>query len=254
METISVKIENKIAEIQLSRGKVNAMNHQMIQELNTCFVDLANDPNVHGAILTGKTGIFSAGLDVVELYSYDKEKINQFFLDFSILIKNILSFYKPLISSINGHCPAGGCVLAICTDFRVMAQGKYTIGLNELPVGIVVPDPIYQIYSSWIGPSKAYQYIMEGKLLSVDQALEINLVQAISSDEEVLNDAYAQLKKYMQFGPAFIESKKNIRSTILKSFELSFDEVFGRTIETWWSDASRKKLEFVIQQLMKKAS
>ncbi|PCJ16822.1 MAG: enoyl-CoA hydratase [Candidatus Cloacimonadota bacterium] len=252
METISLKIENQIAEIQLIRGKVNAMNHQMMQELNSCFLDLANNDEVKGAILTGKPGIFSAGLDVVELYSYDKEKINQFFLDFSILLKNMLSFYKPLISAINGHCPAGGCVLTICTDYRIMAQGPYTIGLNELPVGIVVPDPIYQIYSSWVGPSKAYQYIMEGKLLSVDQALQDNLIQNISTDSEVLNDAYKQIKKYIKFGPAFIESKKNIRANILKSFDLSFDEVFGRTIETWWSDASRKQLEFIIQQLMKK--
>ncbi|MCO4782151.1 MAG: enoyl-CoA hydratase/isomerase family protein [Candidatus Cloacimonetes bacterium] len=253
MDTVSLKIENHIATVTLNRGKVNAMNHQMIQELNTCFVELAQNNDVRGAILTGHPGIFSAGLDVVELYSYDREKINQFFLDFSILIKNMLSFYKPLISAINGHCPAGGCVLAICTDFRIMAEGDYTIGLNELPVGIVVPDPIYQIYSSWIGPSKAYQYIMEGRLLSVEDAKNVNLIQATTSTENVMNSSLEQVQKYIQFGPAFIESKKNIRAAILKSFDLSFDEVFGRTIQTWWSEPSRKKLEFVIQQLMKRS-
>ncbi|MBK7640026.1 MAG: enoyl-CoA hydratase/isomerase family protein [Bacteroidetes bacterium] len=71
--------------------------------------------------------------------------------DFSKFLITISKFPKPLVAAITGHSPAGGCIIGICCDYRVMAKGNYKIGLNEIPVGIIVPKGIMALYSRCIG-------------------------------------------------------------------------------------------------------
>src|ERR1700744_6217666 len=176
MSTIQVTISNRLATIILDRGRSNPINHQMVKDLATCIKELDADSNVGGVIITGKPGFFSSGIDLMEAYDYNEEQIKQFWIDFLALPRALASFSKPLVAAISGHSPAGGCVIAVCCDYRLMADGQFIIGLNEIPVGIVVPDGIFNLYSFWLGKRKAYQYIMEGKLLDVAGALKVGLI------------------------------------------------------------------------------
>src|SRR5690606_38326654 len=121
-------------------------------------------------ILMGKEGFFSSGLDLITLFEYDQAQIKKFWEKFIGLVHQLVRFPKPLICAITGHSPAGGCVLALCADYRIMAQGDYIIGLNEVPVGIVVPGSIAQLYGFWIGMGNASRFLLEGKLLKPEEA------------------------------------------------------------------------------------
>src|SRR5690606_32452196 len=106
------------------------------------------------------------GLDLITLFEYDEAKIHEFWESFIALIYDLAAFPKPSIAAITGHSPAGGCVLALCCDHRVMAEGDYIIGLNEVPVGIIVPQCIFELYSFWLGSARASKFLLEGKLLA----------------------------------------------------------------------------------------
>jgi 3,2-trans-enoyl-CoA isomerase len=253
METLQLSYQENFAIVQLNRGSSNPINLQMFLDLQQTFQDLQANDAVKGVVLTGKENFFSAGLDVIELYQYDAQKIELLFDTLFSCMRTLLAFDKPLVASITGHSPAGGCVLAICADYRVMAQGKYRIGLNEIPVGIIMPQYIFETYAFWLGRGKANQFILEGKLANNEEALQVGLVDAVVPAEEVLATSIAQLKKYMSFNEnTWRKSKALMRSALLQHYT-SFDAGLKRDLmEGWWSTETRAILGALVAQLTKK--
>jgi enoyl-CoA hydratase/carnithine racemase len=80
MNTIKVNIKDKIAVLSLNRGRSNAINSEMVNELHQMIRNIENDDSIAGLILTGQDGFFSAGLDLIELFDYDEETIKSFFI------------------------------------------------------------------------------------------------------------------------------------------------------------------------------
>jgi len=193
MSTIQININDRLAVVTLDRGRSNPINHQMVKDLVAGVQQLEQDDNVGGLIITGKPGFFSSGIDLIEAYGYDEEQIRAFWTDFLALPSALASFKKPLVAAINGHSPAGGCVLALCCDYRVMVEGAFIIGLNEIPVGIIVPDSIFNLYAFCIGERKAYQYLIEGKLLNVSEAHFAGLIDEVSTADDLMTLAEKNL-------------------------------------------------------------
>lgn len=253
MNTIQITKQENFAIIQLNRGTANAINLELLQELKAAFENLAKDEDVKGVVLTGKPNFFSAGLDVIELYNYDADKIEALFDTLFETMKTMLSFEKPLIASITGHAPAGGCVLAICADYRIMAEGKYRIGLNEIPVGIIMPQYVYAAYAHLLGAGKAAKYILEGKLLNTSEALENGLVDEVVDKEDVLNGSIAQLKKYMGLSAnTWSKSKLLMRTELLAHYHEFNPNLKKELLEGWWSKETRAILGELVAHLTKK--
>ena len=78
--TINVEYKNDYAIVQLNRGRANAINQEMVDDVRSTFSQLDNEESVRGVILTGQPGMFSAGLDLIELYDYDREAMRKFFI------------------------------------------------------------------------------------------------------------------------------------------------------------------------------
>jgi 3,2-trans-enoyl-CoA isomerase len=255
MNTIQVTIKDRLAVIGLNRGKSNPMNAEMLKELHTLITSIENDDNIGGLIITGKENFFSAGLDLIEIYDYNEEQIAAFWKDFLSLYAKMVSFKKPMVAAISGHSPAGGCVIAMCCDYRVMANGKYIIGLNEIPVGIIVPDNIFALYAFWIGERRAYQALMEGKLLTVDEALQIGLIDEISNLESVISTAEKKIRTYMQFNAAtWSQSKLNLRKDVIAKANADQSANLQMMLKQWWAPETRKALQMIIQNLKAKSA
>ncbi|SEP39628.1 enoyl-CoA hydratase/isomerase family protein [Mucilaginibacter sp. OK283] len=253
MSTFQTTIQDKLVVITLDRGRSNPINHQMVKELTDCIHKLENDDNVGGVILTGKEGFFSSGIDLIEAYDYDQEQSRGFWIDFLVLQNTLTAFRKPMVAAISGHSPAGGCILAICCDYRVMAAGKFVIGLNEVPVGIIVPDSVFNLYSFWLGRRKAYQYLLEGKLLQVDEALEAGLIDEISAPDSLMKAAVKKITVYMKLNPVtWSESKLNLRKQLISKLKTDQTRTLNKMLEQWWAPATRQGLQMMIQNLKAK--
>ena len=239
--------------IQMDRDKANAMNHELVAGLRIALKNLLEDDSIHGAIINGKENFFSAGLDLPELYTYDEQQFESFWKNFMELVCDLVAFDKPLIASINGHSPAGGCIIAIGCDYRVMAEGNYKIGLNEIPIGIVVPRGIFDIYSYWIGRKTAYQYLMEGKLYSVEHAKEIGLVDDIVAADKVLETAEAKLKQYLKYEQnGWRMTKRQLKHDQLKAISSISEFEMQKFLEQWWSKPVRATVGQFLENLKKK--
>ena len=90
-------------------------------------------------VLSGREGMFSAGLDVPVLIELEREELSRALGAFFDAIEALAASAVPVAAAITGHSPAGGAVLSLCCDWRVMAEGDFTIGLSEVRIGIPVP-------------------------------------------------------------------------------------------------------------------
>ncbi len=255
MNTIKVNIKDRIAVLQLDRGRSNAINAEMVSEIGQMVRSIEKDDSIAGLILTGKEGFFSAGLDLIELYNYDETAIRQFWIDFLDLVKTLVAFPKPMVAAISGHSPAGGCVLAICCDYRVMSEGKYIIGLNEVPVGIIVPQSIFHLYSFWLGNAAAYRYMLEGKLMNTGEALSSGLIDELVKSDSILHAAERRIQKYVQMdSTTWRQSKTNLRAELLDKVSSDQSDMLETMLKQWWSPSTRSILKTIIQNLQQKSS
>ena len=255
MNTISTSVKDRLAIITLNRGKSNSLNREMVTELSDMLHNIENDENIGGVIITGRENFFSAGLDLIELYHYNEDEAKSFwnlFLNFSA---KITAFKKPLVAAINGHSPAGGCVIALACDARVMAEGKYIIGLNEVPVGIIVPNSIFSLYSFWLGQANAYRNLLEGKLFSPEEALAVGLVDDVVKPESIMTAAERKVRKYMAFeANTWQQSKLNLRKDIIAATSADQTKDLELMLKQWWSPATRAILKSLIDNLQKPKS
>ena len=255
MNTISTSVKDRLAIITLNRGKSNSLNREMVTELSDMLHNIENDENIGGVIITGRENFFSAGLDLIELYHYNEDEAKSFwnlFLNFSA---KITSFKKPLVAAINGHSPAGGCVIALACDARVMAEGKYIIGLNEVPVGIIVPNSIFSLYSFWLGQANAYRNLLEGKLFSPEEALAVGLLDDVVKPESIMTAAERKVRKYMAFeANTWQQSKLNLRKDIIAATSADQTQDLELMLKQWWSPATRAILKSLIDNLQKPKS
>jgi enoyl-CoA hydratase/carnithine racemase len=254
MHTVRLSVKDNVAVLALDRGKANAINTEMVEELRKTIARLYDDDSISGMIITGKEGFFSAGLDLIEIYDYNEHQIREFWNSFMQLISELASFKKPAIAAINGHCPAGGCVLSLCCDYRIMADGKYIIGLNELPVSIIAPAGIFYLYGFWLGNANAYRFLLEGKLMNPAEALSFGLIDKITSAELILAEAESQLQSYLKINQAaWQQSKVNLRKDLIEKLNTGQAEMIEVMLKQWWSPETRATLQTIIDRLHSKS-
>ncbi len=251
-EFIKTQTTDHIAYIGLDRGKSNAMHLEMLQELQEELRMASDNPAIEALVLHGKEGFFSSGLDLITLYQYDESTMLQFWETFMSLIHTLAAIPKPVVASITGHSPAGGCVLALCCDYRIMAEGEYVIGLNEVPVGIIVPSSIFALYSFWIGGPAAYRNLLEGKLLSPAAARDIGLVDELVPADRIQTAATRKAKSWTQFDrAAWGATKVNLRQELLRNIQENKTEAIQQVLAQWWRPTTRQILKTIIDNLTK---
>jgi len=253
MEHIKTQVEDHILSIFLDRGKSNAIDTLLLKELiETLEINRENDA-VHGAILIGKENFFSAGLDLITLFGYNEDQIREFWNLFLEATSLLASFPKPIAAAISGHSPAGGCVFALCCDYRIMAEGNFVIGLNEIPVGLIVPESIFQLYAFWIGKRTAYQNLLEGKLLTPNEAKAQGLVDDVVPANMLFNTATKKIKQITQFNQkTWQTSKLNFRKEIILKLRENREETIQGILEQWWLPSTRSILKSIIDNLTSK--
>ena len=176
MGSFSVSNEDGLATLTISRGRVNALNEPLVEEIDKFFVDMEAESAVKALVLRGAGSFFSFGFDVPEFLGYSKAQFIRFITKFDDLCTRIYLFPKPVVAALNGHTVAGGCVLALACDYRVMVKGKARIGLNEITFGAPLFTGGVEMLRSLVGDRNAERILLLGRLYSSEQAHALGLV------------------------------------------------------------------------------
>ena len=180
--------EHGIRELRLARPPVNALDPGLIRALHEA-VEAAPRDGAEALLLSGAPGLFSAGLDVPVLLTLERDALAPVWRDFFGLAAALARSPIPSVAAITGHSPAGGAVLALHCDYRVMARGPYRIGLNEVQVGLTVPACIQAALARLVGAYRAERLLVAGTMLESDAALATGLVDELADIDFVTTRA-----------------------------------------------------------------
>ena len=250
IEIIKCKIEGEIAVLTFNRPKVNAINAEFVNQLQSHLELLIHDKRINGIILTGSPGFFSAGLDVVELFPLGKKDIQEFWAKFNRLLITLFTCPKLIFSAISGHSPAGGTVLAIMTDYRIMNSGNYKIGLNEVAVGLTLPGAIGEVFQYLLGTRNAEKYALTGSLLTPETALAAGLIDEICEPENMLETTKNRLKDWLKL-PSVQQglTKLKMRKKIASRMENDFEKDTAEIVSIWFDKSGREVLGNLVKNL-----
>ena len=247
---IKTDINGDIGIISIDRPPVNAINPELVSSLSQALDSFKSDDNINGVVLQGRDGIFSAGLDITHLFPKDREYIHSFWKDFSTLLVNMFSFPKPLYSSIGGHCPAGGTVMVIMSDYRIMSKGNYVIGLNEVDVGLTVPYGIGMVFQYVVGMRNAEELLLKAKLISPDEALRVGLVDELCDPETLLDTTLERIAVASDlYSAQQTKTKQILREQTLNVVQQNFDRDAQLILDSWFSESGQRRLEALFNKL-----
>jgi enoyl-CoA hydratase/carnithine racemase len=254
---VEIIAHGAIRELRLARAPVNALNtdlcRALIAALNAAVAD-----GVHGIVLSGNQKVFSAGLDVPHLMSHgeDRHALLDSWQAFFGAARTLAESRVPVVAALTGHSPAGGCVLALCCDYRIMARSPdparpFAIGLNETQVGLVAPEGIQQLLRRVVGIYRAERLLVAGELVPAERALEIGLIDELVAGDEVVPRAVAWLQRLLQLPThPMLQTRAIARADLVAA--LHADNIqMDRFIEAWYSPDTQTALRALVAKLGK---
>jgi enoyl-CoA hydratase/carnithine racemase len=241
---VHVSKDGEIATVTLSRGKVNALNEVMVEEIAKSFEDLAIDNAVQSIIFTGSGKFFSFGFDVPEFLNYSKNDFIRFLEKFTNFYTYLFLFPKPIVAALNGHTIAGGCMLATACDFRLMVTGKARISLNEITFGAPVFAGSVEKLRYCAGSRNAQSILYSGAMYSAEEAFQLGLVDQVSSEEALAEDASKVAHELAQKdSSAFRSIKHLLRKPVAEQMIKREKDAILEFVDIWYSKQTWENLK-----------
>lgn len=180
MQHLTLEREEGILVVTLSRGKANALNCEMVDELQQALNHARADDRTHGVVITsGTPRMFCGGFDVQEVFSYAPDKLKGYMARFIRLFDTLRHLPKPTVAGLNGHSYAGGSILALACDERIMAEGDFKFALNEVTLGVVLPARMVQAMAAVVPGPTARQMFLEGHAWRAQEAQHHGIVEEL---------------------------------------------------------------------------
>lgn len=171
MECIRVEREGSVQVVHLARGKANALTAPMVDEIVAAVEQAAEEPAIRALVLASDSPrVFCGGFDVGDVFAYDRERMTAFFGRFMTLFERIRTLPKPAVAALSGHAFAGGAILALACDVRIMADNA-TIAVNEVDLGVVLPVRMIRAMAATGHPDLMRSMLLGGEVVSSTRAL-----------------------------------------------------------------------------------
>eukprot|EP00164_Ancoracysta_twista_P001128 GFYU01001481.1.p1 GENE.GFYU01001481.1~~GFYU01001481.1.p1 ORF type:complete len:330 (-),score=87.18 GFYU01001481.1:21-872(-) len=218
--------DDGICIVRLNRPPVNSLNLDMWQAISAALTEVEGDKKIKGAVLASSNPtVFSAGLDITEMHKPDPDRLREFWATHQKAWLQLYAFKKPIAAAIEGHSPAGGCLLAMSCDYRVLSDQKALIGLNETQLGLVAPPWYGDVMVNTIGSRQSERCLMHGLRLTAEEALRVGMVDEVVPKEEVMGQALAEVQKLVKIpAHARFGSKMLIRQPAIDKLNATIED------------------------------
>ncbi|MBF4555055.1 MAG: crotonase/enoyl-CoA hydratase family protein [Pseudomonadales bacterium] len=216
-ELISYHLEDGIATLTLSNGKVNAISPDVITAFNAALDQAVADRAV--VIITGTPGILSGGYDLKVMTSGPKEAVALVTAG-STLARRLLAHPFPVIVACPGHAVAKGAFLLLSADYRIGVEGAFSIGLNEVQIGMTMHHAGIELARDRLRKSAFHRSVINGEMFNPQSAVDAGFLDVVVSADELQTTALAaarQLKKINM--TAHKNTKLKVRKALLETLD-----------------------------------
>ena len=245
MECIGLEQQDGVALVRLNRGVINAIDQNVIDELGEALQMCKNDPVVRGLVVTSNNDkFFSIGFDLPALYPLPRGEFGAFFRAFNLLCLDLFTFPKPTITAITGHATAGGCILALCADYRFIAEGRRLIGVNESKLGVPITYLANCLLRQLVGERQAREAVSSGTLYPPEEASRIGMVNGIYPLTKVVSAAMQKARDMGEMpGDGFAANKRLWVRGIEAQVVSYLEEEERLFLDHWYAPTARRHLK-----------
>ena len=203
----TIKKEDDISIITLNDGKANVFSPEMSNQLNACLDEVDTESGC--LIITGREGMFSAGLDLKIIQSGDVDRIVEMSSNAFKLLARIFSFPRPVIAACSGHGIALGTFLICCCDYRIGIKGDFMLGANEMRTNMVIPTPILELIKFRVNESHKYRAVLGAEMYNYFQDQEAGLIDDVVEVDNLMTTAKDKAKDLATMGhPSYSMTKE----------------------------------------------
>jgi enoyl-CoA hydratase len=186
MKNIGHNRREGIEVLTLARPPANALHIETTEELADAFEALASDDAAAAVVLTGEGKAFCAGLDLKAITNYSQTELRRLLDAINRMATAVYSCPLPVIGAINGHAIAGGFVLAMCCDWKIVADAPMRVGLTEVRVGVPYPAAALEVVRSELHPKVARELVLFGKNMNAAEALAAGIFDESVAPHQLL--------------------------------------------------------------------
>jgi enoyl-CoA hydratase/carnithine racemase len=244
--------DGAIRELRLDRPPVNALTPELLAALRDAL-EAAPAAGARALVVSGRPGMFSAGLDVPCLLGLDRAGIEGLMANLFAALRALAFSPVPSVAAVTGHSPAGGAVLALMCDRRVMAAGdaesRFRIGLNEIEVGLPVPPAIFAAIARRTGRREAERLCLEGLLVDSEEALALGLVDELAPAGEVVGRALVWCRSLLARPPAALAATRAVARADLHAAFAGFEDQLGGFADAWFAGETQAAMRALVAKL-----
>ena len=244
---IDVQRRGNVALLAMRAGKANAMNVRLLEALDAALEDV---DDADAIVITGEGSSFSAGLALPELIVLDREHILEMIAIFEKVMRRVLAFPRATVAAINGHAYAGGCVLALMCDVRVMSAGK--IGLNEIQLGIGLPSIVVEPLRAKLGPHAWGPIALEGRVMEPAEALRLGLVDEVVDPERLAARTHEIATVRATAPIPYAQIKRELLAPVLREWDRRHEQSREAWLDTWFCDHAQRTLKATVERIQKR--
>jgi len=250
MKMIRVEHHGEVAIVKLDRGVTNTIDLQLVEELSETLQGVTHDPGVHSLVLgSSNERFFSIGFDIPQLFGLARQDFKFFYQTFNRVCMDLYTLPKPTIAAITGHAIAGGCILALCCDYRFIAQGRKLMGLNEIRLGVPVPYLADCVLRHIVGVRYARDIMDIGEFYQPEESLQMGIVDQVLPLEQVLPKS-VEKARLLGGSPqeAFAMIKRNRVERVEAQVLTRLEEKERFFVDRWYSDEARERLREAMEK------
>lgn len=229
MSTVQYELSGNVAILRMDDGKANALSSAMMDSLDEAL-DRA-EREAAAVVLTGRPGKFCAGFDLRQMMA-GVEQARALVSRGAQLLLRLYALPLPLVIASTGHALAGGALVVLTGDHRIVADGAYKIGLNEVAIGLPVPVLAMELARARLLPTELTRATLLANIYAPAEARAAGYVDSVVAADALASTAFAEAKRLSALSkPAFIGTKQRLRQATVDVIRNTFEEDVRRSMQ-----------------------
>ena len=241
--------ERGIHRLVMNNGP-NALDPELMSALREKLRQLKDAGGPAVMLASSHPGLFCPGWNLKLLADANRDEVSRFLEDFNRLILDLFAYPGPTAAAIAGHAVAGGCLLSLCCDIRVMATGQARQGLSELNLGVPVPAVSLRMLRARLSSPALDDLVFRGEGCTATRARELGIVHRTAAPSDTQAVTEIELGKAAgRPRRAFVVTKRMLLADVWEAMRRGLSEEDAAFLECWFEDETKERIATVARQL-----
>jgi enoyl-CoA hydratase len=250
MSGVRIERDGRVAVLRLDKARGNAIDEPLVTALAEAAAEVARDDAVAAVLLaSAHPKLFCPGLDLVSLADYDRPGMERFMTAFAVSVWALYGLPKPVVVGVSGAAVAGGLILALTGDHRVLRRGV-AVGLNEVKVGVPLPWSVTRLLRASVAPQALGRIALLGRNFENEDALAAGLADELAEAEGFEAACRARLDEFVdKDARALAATKASLREPVLAEMMAHERERLPAFLDGWFSASTQERIRATVASL-----